>query len=228
MWQRGTSFTGTNTYSSDRWKIDYDGTGTRTVSQQTFAPGTAPVSGYESTYFFRWNQAATTGQTYAAFAQRIEDVRVYAGQTVTLSFWAKADATRTVTPHVGQNFGTGGSSYVDTSGTTISLTTSWTRYTQTFAVPNISGKTIGTSSYLEVYFNFALNTAQIVDFWGMQLEAGSTATGFQTATGTVQGELDACQRYYWRAIAGSSYQPFASGFATSSSCLLYTSDAADE
>jgi hypothetical protein len=37
-----------------------------------------------------------------------------------------------------------------------------------------------------------------LDTWGWQLEVGNTATAFQTATGTIQGELAACQRYYVR------------------------------
>jgi hypothetical protein len=38
---------------------------------------------------------------------------------------------------------------------------------------------------------------------GVQFEVGSVATAFQTATGTIQGELAACQRYYFRRSGGS-------------------------
>ena len=37
-----------------------------------------------------------------------------------------------------------------------------------------------------------------------KLELGSTATAFEYAGGTFQGELAACQRYYWRVGASNS------------------------
>jgi hypothetical protein len=204
VWQRGTTFNSLGTaltYCADRFYTQRDGSGaTVNVTQQTFTPATAPVAGYEGTYFWRYAQTvAGSGSTYTIpLGQRIEDVRVYSGQYVTLSFWAKADASRTLTPTLDQNFGTGGSSTVQNTGTSISISTTWTRYTQLFSLPSLTGKTIGTSSYLDFKFYAVGNTAQTIDVWGVQLEAGSTATGFQTATGTVQGELAACQRYYER------------------------------
>ena len=224
IWQRGTSFTPTNsTYTADRFAMTSDGTGaTRTITQQTFTPGTAPVAGYEGRFFLRYSQTvAGSGGTGNYLFHRIEDVRTFAGQTVTLSFWAKADATRVVTLTLGQLFGTGGSpsSQVDTSLGTVSLTTSWVRYTATVAVPSISGKTIGTAnnSNLQVLFTYPTNATMTIDLWGVQLEAGSVATSFTTATGTLQGELAACQRYYYRLTPNATNSLLATGNAQSTS-----------
>lgn len=201
IWQRGTSFSTTSygTYYADRYLGGTDGTGvTRTVSQQTFTPGTAPVAGYEGQYFLRIDQSvAGSGAGYNVLDQSIEDVRTFAGQTVTLSFWAKADSARTISTNIGQVFGSGGSATVEPIGSTsYNLTTSWARYSATVSMPSIAGKTIGTSSRIYLRFSLPLNTTFTFDVWGVQLEAGSVATPFQTATGNKQAELAACQRYY--------------------------------
>jgi len=209
IWQRGTSFTNNSNgaYNSDRFKQFFDGSGaTRIISQQTFTPGDAPAAPYESQYFLRFNQSvAGTLGTFNTLTQPIEDVRTLAGNTVTLSYWAKAAATLSLTIEADQGFGSGGSTTVRTtvvSGQTI--TTSWVRYSHTFTLPSVSGKTIGTSSFVNLSFKLPLNTTFTFDTWGWQLESGSTASAFQTATGTLQGELAACQRYYYNYLSGAS------------------------
>jgi hypothetical protein len=81
------------------------------------------------------------------------------------------------------------------------------RYSYTISVPSLAGKTISTvnSNFIQIINNLPLNSTFTIDFWGWQLEAGSNATAFQTATGTIQGELAACQRYYWRSVTGNAY-----------------------
>jgi hypothetical protein len=203
VWQRG--LTGLANFgavgcNADRWGAYKDGTGSATISAQTFTPGAAPVAGYEGKYFMRYAQTtAGTGGTENNQFQAIEDVRILAGQTATLSFWMKADAARSVTPYISQRFGSGGSAGVTLNGSAVSVTTSWQRFTSTFSIASISGKTIGTNSYLEVGFRLPLNVVETIDIWGVQLEAGSIATPFQLAGGgDPQSELAMCQRYYYR------------------------------
>ena len=211
IWQRGTSFTASNVYMADRWANYFTGTSvTGTYTRQTFTPGAAPVAGYEGEYFLQAVVASGSDvNTQNIIIQRIEDVRTLAGQTATVSFWAKATSG---TPKIGANlrqeFGSGGSGAVDVNGQSATLSTSWARYSFTFTVPSVSGKTIGTSSFLSQNIWFSAGSTQATQsgsvglqsatfqVWGVQLEAGSTATAFQTATGTIQGELAACQRYF--------------------------------
>jgi len=192
IWQRGTSFGGASQYTADRWNTYSDSAAT--ISQQTFTPGTAPVAGYESAYFLR--SARTSGGSYANIVQKIEDVRTFAGQTFTFSFWAKASASQTITIRPQQVFGTGGSSNVVFTSQTANVTTSWARYSATFAAPSIAGQTIGTGSHLFAELYWLTTAAVTMDIWGVQLEVGSVATPFTTASNTVQGELALCQRYY--------------------------------
>ena len=227
IWQRGTSFTNPagGSYTADRIRIsDTGGSPTsRTVSQQTFTAGTAPVAGYEGQYFYR-STLTTVGSSTAVRSQSmIEDVRTLANQTVTLSFWAKSDSTRTQpAPNISQNFGSGGSTSVDTDLTSFETTTSWQRFSFSFTMPSISGKTIGTGSHLRVSILQNLTDGSVLDMWGLQLEAGSVATAFQTATGTLAGELAACQRYYHRTSCASvGYQRFSTSVGANSTTVAY-------
>jgi hypothetical protein len=213
VWQRGTSFTVNNTsaFTADRWILLSLNTGGNVVaSQQTFTPGTAPIAGYEGTYFLRNTATAPTGAAYNVWQHKIENVRTLAGQTVTFSFWAKADSTRTVYSQHFQNFGSGGSGEVVMGVTSHSIDTTWQRYSSTFSMPSISGKTIGAGNNIRIELSLPTNVSSTIDIWGVQLEAGSNATAFQTATGTIAGELAACQRYYERITADTAYGLFGS------------------
>jgi len=228
-----TSNTTTGTFNFDRWAQLNSG-GTFTVTPQTFTPGAAPVAGYEgSTYLQGISSGQSAASDNARYRQKIESVRTLAGQTATISFWAKA---ATGTPKVGielaQEFGTGGgpSPFSSIPVSAVTISTSWVRYTATIAVPSLSGKTIGTDKddnfqiflWLSAGSDFATRASSIgiqnntFDIWGVQIEAGSIATPFQTATGTIQGELAACQRYFIRYDKTiSAYQGLNYGFCSS-------------
>jgi hypothetical protein len=229
-----TSTTTTNTYGLDRWALD-TADGTATYSVQTFTPGAAPVAGYESTNFAR---IVTTGQTltsaFTRLAQPIEDVRTFAGQTVTVSFWAKAaTGTPKIAAELAQAMGSGGSGGASNTIGNVTIGTSWARYTVTGSVAGLSGATIGTSSSLILrlfvsagsVFNARTGSMGIqsntFDIWGVQVEAGSTASSFQTATGTIQGELAACQRYFWRPVNGTgNYVATGQNYATTNALAV--------
>jgi hypothetical protein len=164
----------------------------------------------------QWSVSSSSGSTSRFLYQKIEDVRTFAGQTVTFSFWGKTTSGTVVLGSTigNQNFGTGGSAFNGGTLQNNTLTTTWQRFTQTATVASVAGKTIGAGSNLEASFS-TTNFTGTIQIWGVQLEAGSTATAFQTATGTVQGELAACQRYYYRATSSSSYGWVGSGIGYS-------------
>ncbi len=230
-----TSNTTTGSYNFDRW-LQLNSGGTFTLTPQTFTAGTAPVAGYEGKNYLQSVVASQSGTgDYAVVMQRIENARTFAGQTFAFSFWAKATSgTPKVALEVSQSFGVGGSSPTYTAMGAVTISTSWARYTITGTVPSISGKTVGTANdCLEIFLwcsggsTFASRSSSIglqnntFQFWGVQMENGSTATAFQTATGTIQGELAACQRYYWRSTPGNSYGDYGLGTARSTTQVDY-------
>jgi hypothetical protein len=224
IWQRGTSFTNpasaANVFTADRWVLGFADANPTSASivRQSLA---GDISGYDGQYFGR-STITTVGATtiYRPFTSRIEDVRTFSGKTATITFWAKADSARTLGFYFSQVFGTGGSATVSSGVVSQTLSTSWTRYSIPLAISSVSGKTIGDGNYLEIGFQQACASGSVLDITGVQLEEGSIATPFHRNSPSIQAELAACQRYYYRAVAGSTYGWFGQIHQASSSLGL--------
>jgi hypothetical protein len=220
VWQRGTSFTTTSIYCADRWFTYLPSGSGATWSRQS-------GSG-EFQYVMRLARNNGTTNTASISINQpvaIEEATQFAGKTVTLSFYAKAGANFSAASSaisISLYSGTGSSdvnralsAYTGDAtvlNTTQVINTTLTRYSFTF--------TLGSSvTQFSPFFGFTpVGTAGANDWFeitGVQLEVGSVATTFRRAGGTLQGELAACQRYYYRIGGSSAYEYFASGPADS-------------
>jgi len=216
IWQRGTSFSFTSGggYTSDRFQGGAGSGGTVAITRETFTAGQTDVP--NAIYFFQAAYSAS-GTDTVLLDHRIEDVNTLAGQPATFSFYAKVNTgTKSITPRLVQDFGSGGSSTVVTNLTAQTLTTSWQRFTISTTIPSVSGKTIGASSYLRLDLLASPSGTLTYGIANVQLEYGSKATPFETATGTIQGELAACQRYYYSHASGASLSIGNAGYYSAS------------
>jgi len=223
IWQRGTSQTSSGYGSADRWQNYHSGS-TKTASQQAFTVGQTDVPGNPKYYLRNVVSSVAGSGNRVVVTQKIEGVSTLAGQTATLSFWAKADSNKSIATEFKQDFGTGGSpssGLAAIGATTHNLTTSWQKFTATFSIPSISGKTIGSNGNdrfeLLVWFdagsdwNSRTNSlgqqSGTFDIAQVQLEEGEVATPFEHRPYSL--ELNLCQRYFEKveysvgAVAGS-------------------------
>jgi hypothetical protein len=214
--QRGTSFTASNNnddaYTLDRWYILSDTNDVIDVTRAT----DVPTNGLYSIGL----DVETVNKKFG-IAQIIEQQNSIGliGNTVTLSFKAKVSSTTkldnvkaaivawsgtadAVTSDIISAWGVEGTNptlianatYENTPAN-LGVTTSWASYSITAAIDTASTKNILVFIWSDVTDTTLGDFLYVTD---AQLEAGSTATGFQTATGTIQGELAACQRYFYR------------------------------
>jgi hypothetical protein len=221
VWQRGTSFTSPafSAYTADRWTAGVPAVST--ISRQTTG-----LTGFRFCIRVQRNSGQTTtaafniGQPF-----EIAEASLYAGKTVTFSFYARAGSNYSST---GQSLGlqlyTGtGATEVNRMNaaytgdalainTAVTLTTSWQRF-------SLIGALNSSVTQFMPAFQFAgSGTAGANDYFeitGVQIEVGSVATPFCRNQENIQAELAACQRYYYRAVAGAAYGAFGLSFAAS-------------
>ena len=209
VWQRGISQTSSAYGSDDRW-ANYNFGSTKVASQQGFTLGQTDVVGNPK-YYSRTVVTSVAGAgNYVLKRQSVEGVTTFSGETVTFTFWAKADANKNIAVEFYQNFGSGGSpsGLVFLPSQTVSLTTSWAKHSLTFDMPGLSGKTLGTDGNDSLSFHFWFEAGSdynsrtnslgqqsgTFDIAQVQLEVGDTATPFEHRS--YGDQLRMCQRYY--------------------------------
>jgi hypothetical protein len=222
IWQRGTSVAiGATGYTADRYYLQaYNA---MTVSRQATGDTTnLPFITYAGRV---QRDSGTSGVNFVYFTQSIESLnsRQFAGRTVTFSYYARrganfSGASNNISGELLSGTGTDQSVLGYTGSSTVvstnaALTTTWQRFTFTGTVPS-------TSNELGFYIGYTPSGTAGANDWfeitGIQLEVGSVATQFTRAGGTIQGELAACQRYYYRTSGSNAYSLLGSGYAKSS------------
>ena len=221
--QRGAgAFTGGFQYTLDRWAVALVND-TFSITRGQFIDAARASIGDEAANFYLLNNFTgnATAGSFCQLQQRMEDVRRLAGKTVTVSFWAACvSGTLKLGLNLSQNFGTGGSpstsTYVLATGAGFTLSTTYTRYSVTFAIPSVAGKTFGTTpgtdfNNLVFWYSAASDLAAPsgnigvqsggISLWGVQLEIGSAATPLDYG-GTPADQLRQCQRFYNVLIVG--------------------------
>ena len=202
--QRGTSISvgsASYTYTLDRFKT-YSANTATTVSRDTSAP-----TGFS--YSLKLQRPnANTGTNSLSVVQIIETENVMAlqGKIATISFYIKKGANYsggniTVQGLTGTGTDQGGDPYSFTGLSTFvndssySPTTSFVRVTYTGTIASSVKEIAVVITYTPTGTAGADDAIYVT---GIQLEAGSVATPFTTASGSIGGELGLCQRYYWR------------------------------
>lgn len=189
VWSLGSSIT-VNTHLQricDGWNYDCNGTfGSLLIQTQQVSP-TLYQPGFNPRYCARVRQTtAGSGNTFQDFSSHIEGARTFAGQTVTISFWAISNSgvPSTMTAvKTEQYFGSGGAPSAPKFNTSspITIGTTWQRYSVTFTMAALTGVVMGNNAddTLNVILTLPLNQTFDISFANVQINRGSSAAPFQ-------------------------------------------------
>jgi len=232
IWQRGTSFaSGSGQYTADRWGFIVSGAGTGSTLSQVTLGSSFPQLKYGARV---QRNSGTTSTSALNFSQSVETINAlpFAGQTVTMSGWIRLGSNFSGSSNqigVQLGYGTGTdqnwisvtpTGFTNIFNNSFTATTGWTQFSYTGTVSSTA------TQLFPIFYYTPSGTAGAADYFditGVQLEIGSTATAFSRAGGTIQGELAACQRYYWRIngtdVTGSTIANICNGYIESSTVI---------
>ena len=213
IWQRGTSFAAAvdTAFCADRWQTTRDGTTVNlTATQDTSIPNN------NAKYSLKFQQVTSGATSLTQYAARhlIENSNILPllGKSVILSFWYRSNKTGSHGFRVLGNYNTGGTDQASTF--TVNVADTWEYKTIAITafsgVSAVSASPTATGGLVDIGFRVygqgftTLSTNDYFQISQVQLELGTTATTFSRAGGTIQGELAACQRYYFRTTSNTT------------------------
>ena len=217
-------------YTLDRWQSRTSTGGGSMVTSQQVTNDTTNLPFIQ--YCARVRRTTSNTDTSALqFIQAFESINSipFSGKTVTVSFYARKSATFTGAFNAYLYSGTGTDQSLPQAYTglatvastlSVALTTTWARYTFTGTVGSTATE-LGICS--EQVPSGTAGAADYYEITGVQIDIGSVALPFRTYAGTLQGELAACQRYYYRLTGTDVYQLYTPAFPANSTtvCRAY-------
>jgi hypothetical protein len=232
IWQRGTNLVlgSFAAYTADRWIMNYSGknTGMTTSRQATGDTTNLPFIQYCARVQRNSGETSTAGISLSQSMETVNSIP-YVGKTVTFSVYARRGANFSATSNAFKValYGGSGTDQSVVSGYTgfnavidqsVTLTTTWQRFQFT---TTINSSLTELAAYFEYVPSGTAGANDYFEITGVQLEVGAVATQFTRAGGTIDGELAACQRYYWRStVNGNNNQVYGGGFAASTTAML--------
>lgn len=217
FWQRSTAQTVSGYGSDDRW-VNFHFGSSKVHARVFFPLGQNDVAGNASSFSRTVITSVAGPSNHVTKAQYIEDVSIFSGKLVTVTFWSRANAPRQMSVELFQHFGTGGAPSASVTGIGVqkfNLTTEWQKFSYTVNIPSVAGKTRGTNNndylalcfWLEAGSNFSARTLGLgqqsgtIDLARVSVVEGDATDEDDPFAPLHRGaELALCQRYYCQTI----------------------------
>jgi len=207
IWQRGTTSGSAGYQTADRW-FENATASTTFAQESTIVPD-------GSRYSFKMTAGATAQMIVQQAIETLNSLP-FANKTVTASALVSASVSTGMSVNLfystSVDVAAGGSWTQITAtsgGTATAVSGSFVKLSGVYSVPSTAK-----SIMMQVQTTATVASGVIVYVAQAQLELGSVPTTFTRAGGTIQGELAACQRYYWRGT-GPSNTPYGGGVSWS-------------
>jgi hypothetical protein len=209
----------------DRWYLYSLGNAVSTYSLQQFSLGDIPLSEPKNYLRCVTTSTGSTGDG-VLIQQQIDGVRSLPAGTYTISFWARAGSgTPKISVDTEQIYGV---PVTTTAWGSVTLSTSWQKYSLTTTIPSLAGNSIlyDGQDHINIGIWYSAGSSwagrpsgiglqnNTFDIALIQLESGSTTTGFSRSggnynleaasigSGIIDGVLTSNKQYYGNTLTG--------------------------